>query len=202
MADVAGSQQSASSVRALWALLSFLTRARASAGALQPDTRFHVRGSRGDWLRLPIRGRCADPGLSPTSQLAVTAERSVKDPNGRALSPRCRRPRITHRSAASSRLSIRLSRILPQPGIPHHALSGRRFGAMAYAPQLARALKARPTRGRSGPASREANLTMKGPILSRFRSASSPTETPTDEPPALAPSSLAEHEAATQRLPL
>ncbi len=84
---------------ALWAFLSFLTRARASTKTLQPDTLAGARQQR-RLAKVSDSRPYADPGLSPSSQLAVTAERSAKDPNGRALSPQCRRPRIIQREFA------------------------------------------------------------------------------------------------------
>ena len=146
MTDVAGSQQLASS-GAFWAYLSFLTRARASPESLQPDTLARARQQR-RLAKASDSRPCADPGLSPTSLLAVTAERSVKDPNGRALSHQCRRPRITRRRFAIPAALHRGVLLLPLPGILHHGFSARRFGASACLTPLARSFIGTP-RGRT-----------------------------------------------------
>jgi len=86
MADVANLATVGLMGSALWACLGFLTRARASTKTLQL---FGFDPARQQRRRAKVSESrpCADPGLSPTSQLAVTAERSAKGPHGRALSP-------------------------------------------------------------------------------------------------------------------
>lgn len=111
-----------------------------------PPTRHaSVRGSRGDWTGLPSRGHVRTRGCPAPHSLPSRLNARPGTLIGRVLSPRCRRPRITHRTSASPRLSIE-SWFLPRPGIPRHEFSGGRLTVPAFVPRLARAFIATPRR--------------------------------------------------------
>ena len=153
---------------ALWACLGFLTRARASTETLQPVGFDPARQQR-RLAKVSESRPCADPGLSPTSQLAVTAERSVKDPNGRALSPQM--SSTTDHSASNRNPRGSLSGRLEScrmPGILRHGFSVGRFGASACMTPLARNFTGTP-RGRTPNRLRGRQIAVTSPSRRRFR---------------------------------